>query len=324
MHHDSRVRTDRVERIAAPLLAVLVGVVAVAGPAPPAAADGRLPQAVLPRVRLVAPVDGRVLRPFDPPLSAYGAGHRGVDLAAAVGDRVRASAAGVVTFAGQVAGRPVLTIHHGDGVDTTYEPVRARMAAGDRVGAGEVVGTVSTGSHSRGLHWGLRRAGVYFDPMLHLGDPVPRAGPIRLLPLDAQPAPVAAALAAPAGGSGAGDLTVPGPVTSRFGMRLHPVLKVWRLHDGVDYAAPCGVPVRSVSAGRVVLVERHPAYGNRVIVDGGGGIRHGYAHLGAVKVRAGQQTRAGDVLGMVGSTGYSTGCHLHFMAWQDGRLINPG
>ena len=309
------------ERIVGLLLAVLVGllVVVVAGPAPPALAEDRLP-----RVRLLAPVDGRVLRGFDPPLSAYGAGHRGVDLAAAVGAPVRAGAAGVVTFAGQVAGRRVLTLDHGDGVDTTYEPVLARVGPGDRVSAGEVIGSISTGSHSPGLHWGLRRGGAYYDPMLHLvAGQALAAGPIRLLPLDAEPTPPAAALAPSTGGATGAGIPVTGSVTSRFGMRLHPVLKVWKLHDGVDFGAACGVPVRSVGAGTVVLVERHVAYGNRVVVDLGAGRRHGYAHLGAVGVRQGQQVDAGDFLGVVGSTGYSTGCHLHFMAGQDGRVINP-
>lgn len=285
---------------------------------PRAWADDR----VLPGVGLVPPVTGGIIRGFTAPVTTYGAGHRGVDLVAAVGEPVRAGAAGVVTFAGMVAGRGVVTVNHGSGVDTTYEPVTARVGRGDRVSAGELLGTLSTGSHTAGLHWGLRRGGVYYDPMLHLLS-APATGPVRLLPLDAEPAPPAAAIAPLPPGVSAGGIPVSGPITSAFGMRFHPILKVWKLHDGIDFGAPCGVPVRSVGAGTVVLVEHHVAYGNRVIVDVGGGRRYGYTHLGAFGVRLGQQVGAGAFLGTVGSTGYSTGCHLHFMAWHHGRIVNP-
>ena len=290
---------------------------------PPAASAD---DTILTGVSLVAPVNGGVLRAFVAPLSAYGPGHRGVDLAASVGDPVAAGAAGVVTFAGRVAGRGVITVNHGSGVDTTYEPVTASVARGDRVRAGELLGTLSEGGHSPGLHWGLRRGGSYYDPMLHLLPGLPGAaphGPIRLLPLTAEPRPPAAASVGTPDGFAIGGAPAPGPVSSRFGMRLHPILKVWKMHDGVDFGAPCGTPVRSVGAGTVVLVESHVAYGNRVVVDVGGGRRYGYTHLGAFGVRLGQRVAAGAFLGTVGSTGYSTGCHLHFMAWQNGRVVNP-
>ena len=278
----------------------------------------------LPGVYLVRPVAGDVVRVFERPASRYGPGHRGVDLKAHVGASVVSGAAGVVTFAGVVADRGVVTVDHGEGVDTTYEPVSATVSPGDRVASGDRLGTVSTNSHVEGLHWGLRRSGTYHDPMLHLFNA--STGEIRLLPLDAEPPPLAAAFVSePPGGAGAiaGGVPVSGPVTSRFGMRLHPILKVWRLHDGVDYGAPCGAPIRAARGGSVVLVDHHVAYGRRVIVDVGGGRRHGYTHLGSVGVGAGQQVPAGGYLGAVGSTGYSTGCHLHFMAWQDGRVVDP-
>lgn len=300
-------------------LLVSLLVLAVVWPAPTAIADDR----ILPGVTLVAPVPGAVVTAFSAPLTTYGPGHRGVDLAASVGDPVASGAAGVVTFAGRVAGRGVITVNHGSGVDTTYEPVTPSVSKGDRVQAGELIATLSTGSHVEGLHWGLRRGGSYYDPMLHLLTGAAPTGPIRLLPLAAEPKPPAAATAALPDGFAAGGIPVSGPITSPFGMRLHPILKVWKLHDGVDFGAPCTTPVRSVGAGTVVLVERHVAYGNRVVVDVGGGRRLGYTHLGAFGVRLGQQVAAGAFLGTVGSTGYSTGCHLHFMAWQDGRVINP-
>ncbi|MGD7733718.1 M23 family metallopeptidase [Propionibacteriaceae bacterium G57] len=295
-------------------LLVLVTLVAPAGQVPRAAATDRIPGLVLQQ-----PVPGVLQRGFSAPLERWGAGHRGVDLAAAVGDPVRAGADGTISFAGRVAGRGVVTIDHGDGVSTTHEPVEAAVSRGDRVVTGQVIGRIGTGSHGRALHWGLRWSGTYHDPMLYLlGQGQSSPGPVRLLPTDAQPRPLAV-VAGPLGGG----IPVTGPVTSPFGMRRHPVLGVWKLHDGVDYGAPCGAPIRSVGSGRVVLVERHAAYGNRVVIDIGGGRRHGYAHLGSIGVRLGDQVPAGGYVGAVGSTGYSTGCHLHFMAWQHGVVVPP-
>ena len=130
-----------------------------------------------------SPVAGplRVLRGFDRVRSPYAAGHRGVDLAAP-GGRVLAAAAGMVTFAGPVAGRGVVVVAHRDGIRTEYEPVRARVTVGAAVAAGTVLGQV-VGRHpgcapADCLHWGARRAGAYLDPLLLLRP----LGPVRLLP----------------------------------------------------------------------------------------------------------------------------------------------
>lgn len=122
-----------------------------------------------------------ILAPFRAPPTPYAAGHRGVDLAAAPGDAVRAPADGVVSFAGPVAGRPVLSVDHGDGVVSSIEPVSPSVAAGDVVGEGEPVGAVATGGHCDGacVHFGVRVHGQYISPLLFLGG-VPRA---VLLPL---------------------------------------------------------------------------------------------------------------------------------------------
>ncbi|MGN6242701.1 MAG: murein hydrolase activator EnvC family protein [Motilibacteraceae bacterium] len=129
-----------------------------------------------------------VVRPFLAPPGPYAAGHRGVDLAAAAGDPVRAPAAGRVIYAGQVAGRPLVMLLHAGGVRTTYEPVAPSVAVGDRVAAGQVLGAlVASGSHclpSACLHWGARLgsgdAERYADPLALLAG----QGPVRLLPLD--------------------------------------------------------------------------------------------------------------------------------------------
>ena len=122
-----------------------------------------------------------VVAGFDPPSSAWGAGHRGVDLLGAVGQRVRTALAGRVTFAGRLAGRGVVVVDHGD-TRTTYEPVTASVSLGDLVSAGDPIGTVElAGSHCfprACLHWGWLRGDTYLDPLLLVG-----AGPVRLLPL---------------------------------------------------------------------------------------------------------------------------------------------
>lgn len=118
----------------------------------------------------------RLERAFVSPPHPYGPGHRGIDLHAVGGRDVRAPAAGTVAFAGQVAGRPVLTIDHGDGFVTTLEPVDSVLVPGTTVAASDLVGTVGTGGHASAgsLHFGVRLHGEYINPMLLLGG-VPRA-----------------------------------------------------------------------------------------------------------------------------------------------------
>ena len=133
------------------------------------------------------PLDPRpdVVRHFEPPPNPYAAGHRGVDLAGAPGQAVRASLAGTVGFAGAIGGKPVVTVLHG-GRRTTYEPVVASVARGQVVAAGDVLGRlVVADSHcfpAACLHWGLVEgdgdARTYLDPLSLVG-----GGPVRLLPL---------------------------------------------------------------------------------------------------------------------------------------------
>ncbi len=181
----------------------------------------------------VAGVEGAprpsVLRAWRPPPAPWAAGHRGVDLAAGAGQRVRAAAAGRVSFAGPVAGRGVLTIElSGTGAPplrTSYEPVRATVARGARVTAGQVVGVMEAGPFhcpSGCLHWGLRRGDRYLDPLSLLPSSMLRGGPSRLLPVFGVPPaaqgpaaaspPVAGArlrLAATASSTGASGLVAP-------------------------------------------------------------------------------------------------------------------
>lgn len=123
-----------------------------------------------------------VLRPFDRPAQRWASGHRGADLDVDDGTPVHAAADGVVAFAGVVVDRPVLSISHPDGIRTTYEPVRATVAAGAAVRAGDVVGFLAGPAHCADrpcLHWGARRgADDYVDPLGLLAPDVV----IRLLP----------------------------------------------------------------------------------------------------------------------------------------------
>jgi murein DD-endopeptidase MepM/ murein hydrolase activator NlpD len=116
-------------------------------------------------------------------------------------------------------------------------------------------------------------------------------------------------------------------ITSPFGMRFHPVLRYWKLHDGTDFGAACGTPIRAPKAGRVAERYYNAGYGNRLMIDhghlGGRYVTTGYNHASRYIVRVGQRVQKGQVIGYVGSTGFSTGCHLHLMVWLNGRLRNP-
>lgn len=124
-----------------------------------------------------------VVEEFDPPAVVWGRGHRGVDLAAAEGSQVRSAAAGTIVYAGMVAGRPVVSIDHGDGIRTTYEPVEASVSAGETVSAGQVIGTLLQGHRSDGvcaLHWGARTGPrTYINPLRLLQPAVIRLKPVR-------------------------------------------------------------------------------------------------------------------------------------------------
>jgi murein DD-endopeptidase MepM/ murein hydrolase activator NlpD len=286
------------------------------------------------------PLDGSpaVQRGFAPPALAWASGHRGVDLAARPGEAILAAASGRVAFAASIGGKPVVSIDHGS-VRTTYEPVTTTLRVRDRVALGQVIGVLGTGGHCRGcLHWGLRDGKRYLDPLLLLGG---RGGRLRLVAESqrelvqraAQARAQATASATQAGASigrpgSHGFLhPVPGVVSSGFGMRLHPVLKIWKLHDGTDFAAGCGIAIRAPYAGVVTRALFHSAYGNRLFLSHGSvdgvHVETAFNHAARYLVQPGQRVSRGQVIGEVGSTGLSTGCHLHLMVWLDGRLSNP-
>ncbi|PEQ12113.1 hypothetical protein B2G71_13295 [Novosphingobium sp. PC22D] len=116
---------------------------------------------------------------------------------------------------------------------------------------------------------------------------------------------------------------VSGRVTSRFGMRRHPILGYRRMHSGVDYGARYGTPIYAVADGRVSYSGRHGGHGNYVKIEHGGHLATGYAHMSRIAVKSGSTVRAGQVIGYVGSTGLSTGPHLHFEAYKGNRKVDP-
>ncbi|OPZ88138.1 MAG: Murein hydrolase activator EnvC precursor [bacterium ADurb.Bin429] len=122
---------------------------------------------------------------------------------------------------------------------------------------------------------------------------------------------------------GFGGLPVNGRVGSRFGMRYHPILKRKRMHTGVDIGAPSGTPIHAAGAGEVIYAGWRGGYGNTVMIDHGRGRVTLYAHMSSIGVRVGRVVSRGQTIGRVGSTGLSTGPHLHYELRINGTPVNP-
>ncbi len=112
-------------------------------------------------------------------------------------------------------------------------------------------------------------------------------------------------------------------ISSRYGWRIHPILHARRFHDGVDLACPTGTPIHAADKGLVVFVGWQNAYGRTILIDHGSGISTMYAHCSRFAVNKGQTVSRGQVVGYVGSTGWSTGPHLHFGLRKYGKPVNP-
>lgn len=118
-------------------------------------------------------------------------------------------------------------------------------------------------------------------------------------------------------------LPISGRITSGFGPRFHPILGYQRFHAGVDFAATYGSPIAASADGRVVSAGWHGGYGQLVAVVHGGGIETLYGHMSRIAARPGEMVRQGQIIGYVGSTGLSTGPHLHYEVLKNGRPVNP-
>jgi murein DD-endopeptidase MepM/ murein hydrolase activator NlpD len=117
-----------------------------------------------------------------------------------------------------------------------------------------------------------------------------------------------------------------GRISSEFGLRFHPIYRYWKLHSGRDYAAPCGSPIRAAANGTIIMAGDGGGYGNRVVIDhgivSGAGLATTYNHMQSIRKRGGRISR-GEIVGYIGTTGTSTGCHLHFETLQNGDFVDP-
>ena len=114
-----------------------------------------------------------------------------------------------------------------------------------------------------------------------------------------------------------------GSVSSPFGWRIHPILGYRKFHTGIDIGVGYGVPIHSAAAGTVIYATWMGGYGNVIIVDHGDGLSTLYAHQSSLAVGNGARVARGQTVGYVGSTGFSTGPHLHFEVRVNGNPVDP-
>lgn len=164
----------------------------------------------------------------------------------------------------------------------------------------------------------------------------PPAGSVTVLVAPAGPA-VKIARAADGAGAMASVEPLPGPdtaepassrnrkvgVSSGYGYRIHPIYRSVRFHSGIDLARPAGTRVLAATGGIVTRAGWAAGYGLLVTIDHGSGVETRYAHLASIAVGPGQRLGKGDLIGLVGSTGRSTGPHLHYEVRRNGRAVSP-
>ena len=112
-------------------------------------------------------------------------------------------------------------------------------------------------------------------------------------------------------------------ITSPFGYRYHPILGYRKLHTGIDFGVGYGTPIKAADSGTVIYATWMSGYGNVTILDHGSGITTLYAHQSSIAVGSGARVSQGQVIGYVGSTGFSTGPHLHFEVRLNGTAVDP-
>ena len=125
--------------------------------------------------------------------------------------------------------------------------------------------------------------------------------------------------------AGRGVLAPPvnGPITSGFGPRVHPIFGNVRMHTGIDFGASVGTPIRAAADGVVVIAGPYGGYGNATVIDHGNALATLYGHQSALLVATGDRVNRGQVIGLVGCTGYCTGPHLHFEVRLYGTPVDP-
>ncbi|MEQ3654695.1 MAG: M23 family metallopeptidase [Dokdonia sp.] len=112
-------------------------------------------------------------------------------------------------------------------------------------------------------------------------------------------------------------------VASGYGMRMHPILKYRRMHNGMDFTANIGTPIYATGDGTVTKVGLGSGYGRMVIIEHGFGYKTYYAHMSKYNTKVGRKVKRGEIIGYVGNSGLSAGPHLHYEVWKNGRVMNP-
>ncbi|GAA4008830.1 hypothetical protein GCM10022280_01980 [Sphingomonas swuensis] len=225
--------------------------------------------------------------------------------------RIRGAASGGLYWALRAAGAsPAIAADYLQAIGASLD-VGSEVANGDRftlvvAQSRSANGEVQTGGL---LYAGLDR-GAGKDLSLVRW---PIGGRPQWVDADASPEPVSSGLGRP----------VDGPVTSTFGPRVHPILRFTRMHKGVDYGARWGSPIVAVADGQVVRAGWAGGYGRQVRLAHGGGLVTSYSHMSRIVAPEGGMVRRGELIGYVGSSGLSTGPHLHFEVLRDGQAINP-
>lgn len=134
---------------------------------------------------------------------------------------------------------------------------------------------------------------------------------------------IAGVIPPPSSGGGSFSWPISGTITSPYGWRSNPFGGSPDFHPGLDIAAPMGTTVTAAASGTVILAQWYGGYGNFIMIDHGNGVATGYGHLSAIYVSNGQQVQKGQPIGAVGSTGHSTGPHLHFEVRVNGKTVDP-
>ncbi len=112
-------------------------------------------------------------------------------------------------------------------------------------------------------------------------------------------------------------------IASGYGMRIHPILKYKRMHNGMDFTAPPGTPIYATGDGKVTKADLGSGYGKMVIIEHGFGYKTYYAHLSEYNTKKGAYVKRGEIIGYVGNSGLSSGPHLHYEVWKNGEVVNP-
>ena len=258
------------------------------------------------------------------PISGDRRFHAGIDIALPTGTEILAGFDGVVTSVAYDAGGygNVVVIDNGEGIQALYAHCHTVLVStGQHVSEGDAIATVgntgaSTGPH---LHLEVIRHGRRLNPMFFVvtdfegsfGGGQILTGNENMIPLDMFTWPLA------------GNY----PITSPFGWRIHPISGQRRHHNGIDLGAPGGTPILAMADGVVTIANATDAWGGGwgffVRIQHEGGFETLYAHASSVVVRPGQQVSQGEVIAFVGTTGSSTGNHLHFEVIRNGTPVDP-